>query len=679
MLLPAPRGPITDRLRGELTRPPHLFDPLPDEAYGDEEDLHLALFVCYELHYQGFDGVDDRWEWHPSVLALRERLERWFEAELARLVPRPPAPAPEEVPRALAALAAADQGPSLSAYLRTRADLGRFAEFVVHRSLYQLKEADPHTWGIPRLLGRSKAALVEIQADEYGGGSPERMHAELFRATMRALGLDDSYGAYLDSVPGATLAVGNVMSLFGLHRRHRGALLGHLAAFEMTSSTPNRRYSQGLRRLGGGAGARRYFEEHVQADAVHEQIAVHDMCGAFAAEHPRLTGDILYGAACALALDRIFAERLLGRWQAGRSSLRQPLGTPLQAPLGRPLRDPLGNPPRDEPEPAPPIDYVLPLRWRDDTGLEELTAYLRRLSRHARIVVVDGSPAPLFERHARLWREIAEHLRPDDDVHVANGKVAGVLTGMRRARNEHVIIADDDVRYEIAALGRVSALLKNADLVRPQNHFQPLPWHARWDSARTLLNRGLGADYPGTFGVRRSFFARMGGYDGDVLFENLELIRTVRAHGGREACPLDLYVRRLPPGTRRFWSQRVRQAYDDLAQPARMAVFLAVLPAVGAALWRRRPELVAAGAAAVAGLAEIGRRRAGGRRVFPATAPLFAPVWVLERATCSWAALTARVLFGGVPYAGRRLRVAAHSTRRLRHRATGPRAPLASP
>nr|WP_225312162.1 iron-containing redox enzyme family protein [Microbispora cellulosiformans] len=735
MLLPAPRGPITDRLRGELTHPPHLFDPPPDEAYGDEEDLHLALYVCYELHYQGFDGVDDRWEWHPSVLALRERLERWFEAELARLVPRPPAPAPEEVPRALAALVAADQGPSLSAYLRTRADLGRFAEFVAHRSIYQLKEADPHTWGIPRLLGRSKAALVEIQADEYGGGSPERMHAELFRATMRAVGLDDTYGAYLDSVPGATLAVGNVMSLFGLHRRHRGALLGHLAAFEMTSSTPNRRYSQGLRRLGGDAGARRYFEEHVQADAVHEQIAAHDMCGAFAAEHPGLTGDILYGAACALALDRIFAERLLGRWRAGRSSLRQPLGIPPQAPLGAHPQAPLERPPQDrggsplprpipprspagrpatcppepvsesetgaesetepecgpgtgseaevgaesEPEPAPPIDYVLPLRWQDDTGLEELTAYLRRLSRHARIVVVDGSPSPLFERHARLWREIAEHLRPDDDIHVANGKVAGVLTGMRRARNEHVIIADDDVRYEIAALGRMSALLKNADLVRPQNHFHPLPWHARWDSARTLLNRGLGADYPGTFGVRRSFFARMGGYDGDVLFENLELIRTVRAHGGREACPLDLYVRRLPPGTRRFWSQRVRQAYDDLAQPARMAVFLAVLPAVGAALWRRRPELVAAGAAAVAGLAEIGRRRAGGRRVFPATAPLFAPVWVLERATCSWAALTARFLFGGVPYAGRRLRVAAHSTRRLRHRATRPGAPLASP
>lgn len=317
------------------------------------------------------------------------------------------------------------------------------------------------------------------------------------------------------------------------------------------------------------------------------------------------------------------------------------------------------------------LDYVLPLRWHDDAGREELTAYLRDLARHARVVVVDGSPSPLFERHARLWGGFVEHLRPDEDVTVANGKVAGVLTGMRRARSEHVVIADDDVRYDFPALARMRALLEHADLVRPQNHFRPLPWHARWDTARTLLNRGFGADYPGTFGVRRSTFQKMGGYDGDVLFENLELIRTIRAHGGREVRPLDLYVRRLPPDTRRFWSQRVRQAYDDLAQPARMAAFLAVLPGLGVALWRRRPEPIAAGVAAVLGLAEIGRRRAGGRAVFPAATTLFAPVWVLERAVCSWAALAARLALGGVPYAGRRLRVAAHSVRRLRRQAGG--------
>ncbi|MCK2215720.1 glycosyltransferase family 2 protein [Actinomadura sp. ATCC 31491] len=316
----------------------------------------------------------------------------------------------------------------------------------------------------------------------------------------------------------------------------------------------------------------------------------------------------------------------------------------------------------------PELDYVLPLRWYDDTddrALDELTGYLRRLSRHARIVVVDGSPPALFARHARRWRGLAVHVPPDPDAACANGKVAGVLTGMRLARAEHVVIADDDVRYGPEELAAVRRLLARADLVRPQNHFSPLPWHARWDTARSLLNRGLGADYPGTFGVRRSFFERMGGYDGDVLFENLELIRTVRAHGGTEVAPPGLYVRRLPPEASRFWSQRVRQAYDDLAQPARLALFLSVLPAVAAALLRRRPGLVVAGAAAVTALAEAGRRRAGGRRVFPWDTSLFAPLWVLERATCSWLAVAA-ALRGGVPYAGRRLKVAAHSARRLK-------------
>ncbi|GII94483.1 glycosyltransferase [Sinosporangium siamense] len=314
------------------------------------------------------------------------------------------------------------------------------------------------------------------------------------------------------------------------------------------------------------------------------------------------------------------------------------------------------------------LDYVLPLRWRDDSGLMELTGYLRWLSRSVQVIVVDGSPAPLFERHSETWEGFVRHVRPDRDLRFANGKVSGVISGMRRARAERVIVADDDVRYGEAELARMHALLATADLVRPQNYFHPLPWHARWDTARILLNRSIGADYPGTFGVRRSTFRRMGGYDGDVLFENLELIRTVRSFGGREHRPLGLYVRRLPPDAQRFRSQRVRQAYDDLAQPARMLGFLALLPALAVCLLRRRWRAVLAFSALTVGAAEIGRRKAGGRQVFPAGTSLFAPLWMLERATCSWLALWARLFRGGVPYAGRRLLVAAHSVRYLKRR-----------
>jgi hypothetical protein len=328
MLLPQPRGPVSAALVDALAGAPRELPAGPAPAGRiTDEDLQLTLHIGYELHYRGFDGVDEEWEWQPSRLALHRAAERRFEAALRRLVPMPAPVPPAAVPAALAALIEADDGPQLSKYLGGRATIEQFREFVMHRSIYHQREADPHTWAIPRLGGRAKAALVEIQADEYGGGRAERMHAELFRTTMRELGLDDTYGAYLGAAPAITLATNNLMSLFGLHRRLLGAVLGHLAVFEMTSSLPNRRYGNGLRRLGGSADATRFYDEHVEADAVHEQIAAHDLCGSYCADLPpryraEQTSLVLFGAACALALDAHFAEHLLRRWGAGESSLR---------------------------------------------------------------------------------------------------------------------------------------------------------------------------------------------------------------------------------------------------------------------------------------------------------------------------------------------------------------------
>jgi hypothetical protein len=320
MKLPAARGPVSAALidvlaggGGALPRTP-LFD--------DGEDLHLTLFVCYELAYRGWDGVDDRWEWDAGVLHVRAAAERSFEDALHELAGAPAPVEPRTVPARLRELTEQDSGPSLSGYLRGRATHDQFREFVQHRSVYHLREADPHTWAIPRLAGRAKAALIEIQLDEYGGGSEPRMHQELFKRTMRWFGLDLAYGAYVDSVGAPTLATNNLMSLFGLHRRNRGALVGHLAAYEMTSTRPNRAYGNGLRRLGGDPDATAFYDEHVEADAVHEQVAAHDLAGSLAAAEPGLAGDVLYGARCALALDARWAEGLLTAWDGGRSSLR---------------------------------------------------------------------------------------------------------------------------------------------------------------------------------------------------------------------------------------------------------------------------------------------------------------------------------------------------------------------
>jgi glycosyl transferase family 2 len=314
------------------------------------------------------------------------------------------------------------------------------------------------------------------------------------------------------------------------------------------------------------------------------------------------------------------------------------------------------------------LSYVLPIRTRSgDVPPDELSGYLAWLSKRAEVIVVDGSDPDAFRAHGDRWSAHATHVAPDEDIRCRNGKVRGVLTGLRVASHDLVVVADDDVRYDDGGLARLASLLMDADLVRPQNHFDPLPWHARWDTARMLLNRSIASDHPGTLGVRRSFLRSIGGYDGDVLFENLELVRTVAAAGGRVVEAPDLFVRRRPPTLARFLEQRPRQAYDDWAQPFRFAAFLATAP-VAVAVARRRPALLAAGAASIVLVAGIGRIRRGGRRVFDPVSPFLAPLWVAERAVLSWQALGRRVLGGGCPYAGTVIRRAATPPRELRRR-----------
>ncbi|SFN35278.1 iron-containing redox enzyme family protein [Mycetocola miduiensis] len=332
------RGPLSVRLLDLLSAAPdgdpHLI-PLADEALQaatdivHDDDIQLALFLLYGLHYGSVVETDDAWEWHPSLIALRLHLEAAFEAELRRVVPVPALPEPSSaaVAAALFALTGEDSGPSLSRYIAAKANREQLAEFLVHRSIYTLKEADPHSWAIPRLTGRAKAAMVEIQSDEYGGGRPERMHATIFAGMMRGLGLDDRYGSYVDQVPAVTLASLNMMSMFGLNRRLRGAIAGHLAAFEMTSSIPCGLYSRGFRRNGFGQDVTWYFDEHVEADAVHEQIAGRDLAGSLAEDEPSLLPDILFGAAACLTVDGWAGAHILDAWTAGNSALRVPLVT----------------------------------------------------------------------------------------------------------------------------------------------------------------------------------------------------------------------------------------------------------------------------------------------------------------------------------------------------------------
>jgi hypothetical protein len=326
--LPAARGPVSAWVLrrlcddGRLRRPARTFPPRlggPGEALTGD-DFHLALYLLYELHYRSFAGVADDLEWDPELIGFRRRLEQAFEAALREAVPAH-AVAPGDVPEAISAAIDGHAGWSLSRYLAEEGTLDELREFAVHRSAYQLKEADPHTWVLPRLDGEAKAAAVAIQVDEYGNGDASLMHSTLFADTMAALGLDTRYGAYLAGLPGTTLATTNLISMLGLHRRLRGALVGHLATFEMTSVVPMRRYSQALARHHAPPRARRFYDVHVVADAEHQHIARDRMVAALVAAEPTLSRDVLFGVEAVLHVEDAFAGRLRDSWAAGRSSL----------------------------------------------------------------------------------------------------------------------------------------------------------------------------------------------------------------------------------------------------------------------------------------------------------------------------------------------------------------------
>ncbi len=300
------------------------------------------------------------------------------------------------------------------------------------------------------------------------------------------------------------------------------------------------------------------------------------------------------------------------------------------------------------------LTYLMPLRRNRaaEQADGELLRYLRGLAKDVdELLIVDGSPGPIFERHARLLAPFARHVAPEVGDRCANGKAWGVLTGLRIARHDWVVIADDDVRWDGLALSRAAGARTACDLLVPANYFSAIPWHAAWDTARTLLNRAMAYDWPGTLVVRRSVLTGTPRYDGDVLFENLELVRTMAACGGRARVAQDLLVARIPPTVWHFLTQQPRQAYDDLAQPVRLAVMLALVPFALLA----PPRSVATAAVFSVAVAEVGRRRGHGRDVFPWYASLLAPAWLAERAALAWWVVWLRTRGRGTPYSGHRL------------------------
>ncbi|OBK35739.1 hypothetical protein A5658_01170 [Mycobacterium sp. 1245111.1] len=326
--LPTAQGPLSTAVRRCLSGPaPHdqparISASVPDsDPYG--LDLQLALYMCYELHYRGFADVDPAWEWDPGLLYLRAQLERTFLAGVRRDVGPIDSDRTAQAEMDDLSIEPSD-GTGPSYWLRDNGTWQQMREYFVHRSLYHLKEGDPHAFAIPRLIGQAKASFVAVEFDEYGAGRGAKLHQQLFADLLTAAELDATYLAYLDAVPAEALAVVNLMSLFGLHRQYRGAAVGHFASTEITSSPGSRRLVEALRRMDAPEECVAFYSEHVEADAVHEQVVRHDVVGALVAREPHLDRDVVFGIRAHAAVEDRLADVIMTSWKADESSLRRP-------------------------------------------------------------------------------------------------------------------------------------------------------------------------------------------------------------------------------------------------------------------------------------------------------------------------------------------------------------------
>ncbi|HEY0658194.1 MAG TPA: glycosyltransferase family 2 protein [Pyrinomonadaceae bacterium] len=270
-------------------------------------------------------------------------------------------------------------------------------------------------------------------------------------------------------------------------------------------------------------------------------------------------------------------------------------------------------------------------------------------------LVVDGSPPEVFEKHSEVWRNVCHHVAVDTQYKYLNGKVNGIHTGVALAGHNRIILADDDIRYAPDDVRRMADLLENYEMVRPQNYFRPLPFWARTEAARMLLNRAWidEGDYSGTLGVTKNAMIRVGHYDGDVLFDNEEIVRHFRLKGANIKYARDFFILKLPPTFGKWIEQRPRQAYEDFVMRAKTLFFLSLPVVLAVTAWNAGWRLcltyivviaISAILTAAFGLTD------GATRFFPITVILYAPLWIAERSISTYWAFYWYFTRGGYPF-----------------------------
>lgn len=259
------------------------------------ESLHRRLNAFNRVRLT--PQTDDRdWE---STLAEEHELRllegRYVEEERARL-----APLVAQVPRDADGFVrwfeelratGPGQGDRLFPWLATEASWGAMRWFLTQEVAGEAGFDDLVALTQVKLPVGPKLELARNYWDEMGQGSAGGMHGPMLELLVRELGLPSTGEVVWESV-----ALGNLMIALAANRRYAYQSIGALGVIELTAPGRAALVNEGLRRLGVGGAARRYFALHATLDVKHSAAWNSEVLGPLVAERPAAAACIAEGA-----------------------------------------------------------------------------------------------------------------------------------------------------------------------------------------------------------------------------------------------------------------------------------------------------------------------------------------------------------------------------------------------
>ncbi|MEO8799933.1 MAG: iron-containing redox enzyme family protein [Polyangiaceae bacterium] len=156
-----------------------------------------------------------------------------------------------------------------------------------------------------KMPATAKLELARNYWDEMGQGHPGGMHGPMLERLGQELGLDRADVPPVEEA----LALGNTMIALAANRRYAFQSIGALGVIELTAPGRAKRVNEGLKRLGIGGEARRYFALHATLDIKHSRAWNQDVLRPLVQENP--------------ARARLIAEGALLRLQCGARCFEQ--------------------------------------------------------------------------------------------------------------------------------------------------------------------------------------------------------------------------------------------------------------------------------------------------------------------------------------------------------------------